>query len=143
MRISTKGIYALEIVVDLAMHCGGGQLEKLKNIADRRTLSAKYLERIVKGLKDAGVISSVRGAYGGYCLAKKAADTNVREVLAAVEGELVPVACLTKETDCGIDCDACLTRGVWRRIWEAILETAEQVTVQDIIDEIGKNNAGY
>ena len=64
MRISTKGIYALEIVADLAMHSTEDSWESLKNIANRRNLSEKYLERIMKGLKDNGVVVSVRGAYG-------------------------------------------------------------------------------
>ena len=63
MKISTKGRYALEIMTDLAMHSGPEQLESLKNIAGRRNLSEKYLERIIKALKDANLVQSVRGAY--------------------------------------------------------------------------------
>lgn len=135
MRISTKGIYALEIITDLAMHSGLDSLESLKNIAGRRKLSEKYLERIVKGMKEKKLVTSVRGARGGYCLAREASQITVKEVLMAAEGELAPVACLTEQTDCGIDCGTCPTRGTWGAIWEAILETAEAVTVQDIIDE--------
>lgn len=135
MRISTKGIYALEIITDLAMHSGPDSLASLKDIAGRRKLSEKYLERIVKGMKEKRLVTSVRGARGGYCLARKASQITVKEVLMAAEGELAPVACLTEQTDCGIDCDTCPTRGTWGAIWEAILETAEAVTVQDIMDE--------
>ena len=85
MRISTKGIYALEIVADLAMHSTEDSWESLKNIANRRNLSEKYLERIMKGLKDNGVVVSVRGAYGGYCLAKNAEEITAYDVLAALE----------------------------------------------------------
>lgn len=136
MRISTKGIYALEIITDLAMHSGEESLESLKNIAGRRGLSEKYLERIVKGMKENKLVTSVRGARGGYCLARDASQISVKEVLMAAEGELAPVACLTKETDCGIDCESCPTRGVWGEIWEGILMTADSVSVQDIIDEV-------
>lgn len=136
MRISTKGIYALEIITDLAMHSGEESLESLKNIAGRRGLSEKYLERIVKGMKESKLVTSVRGAKGGYCLARDASQITVKEVLMAAEGELAPVACLTKETDCGIDCESCPTRGVWGEIWEGILMTADSVSVQDIIDEV-------
>ena len=137
MRISTKGIYALEIITDLAMHSSPDSLECLKNIAGRRELSEKYLERIVKGMKEKQLITSVRGARGGYCLTKRAEDISVREVLSSVEGELAPVACLTKETDCHMSCESCATRGTWRDIWDEILETADSVSIQDILDEIG------
>lgn len=133
MKISTKGIYALEFIVDLAMHSDEEQLESLKNIADRRGFSEKYLERIIKALKQAELVRSVRGAYGGYVLQKPAKDITVQEVLNAVEGQLEPVACLTRETDCGIDCDACPTRGTWTMMWEEILGVVNQVTIADII----------
>lgn len=135
MRISTKGIYALEIITDMAMHSEGDSLESLNSIAGRRGLSEKYLERIVKGMKEKKLVVSVRGARGGYCLAREAAQITAKEVLVAVEGELAPVACLTKETDCGVECDLCPTRGIWSEIWEGILGAAEEVTIQDIIDE--------
>lgn len=136
MKISTKGIYALEIVTDLAMHSDREHLESLKNIAKRRALSEKYLERIIKALKDAGIVQSVRGAQGGYCLQKEADSLTVREVLCAVEGELTPVECLTKETDCGIVCGVCPTRGTWEMLWETIVEVVEEVTIGDIIQRI-------
>ncbi|MDD3402754.1 MAG: Rrf2 family transcriptional regulator [Hespellia sp.] len=136
MKISTKGKYALEIIVDLAMHSDEEHLESLKNIAARRALSEKYLERIIKALKDAKLVRSVRGAYGGYCLAKSADKMTVTEVLNAVEGELAPVACLTQETDCGIDCDTCPTRDTWGQMWKQILSVTDSVTIADIVKEI-------
>lgn len=102
MRISTKGTYALEIIVDLAMHSSEEHLEQLKNIAARRGLSEKYLERIVKAMKNENLILSTRGAMGGYRLARRPEDITVLDVLRSVEGELAPVECLTKETDCGL-----------------------------------------
>ncbi len=133
MKISTKGIYALEILTDLAMHSEADQPESLKNIAGRRLLSEKYLERIVKSLKDAGLISSVRGTYGGYCLSRAPGEIRVKDVLNAVEGELTPVECLTKETSCRIDCDSCPTRETWAQMWRYILRVTEEVTVEDIV----------
>lgn len=132
MKISTKGIYALEIAADLAMHTDLKRLESLKNIAERRKLSEKYLERIVKSLKTAGIVSSVRGAQGGYCLAKDPGQLTVREVLEAVEGELVPVECLTKESSCGIDCSLCPTQDTWGRLRDVIVSVADAVTVGEI-----------
>ena len=119
MRISTKGTYALEIIVDLAMHS-----------------SEKYLERIVKAMKNENLILSTRGAMGGYRLARRPEDITVLDVLRSVEGELAPVECLTKETNCGIACEDCLTRGVWADMWREILGVTENVSVADITKEV-------
>lgn len=137
MKMSTKGQYALEIVADLAAHSSREHLESLKNIANRRNLSEKYLERIIKALREKGVVKSVRGAYGGYCLEKAPEDLTVLEVLTAVEGELAPVHCLTRESDCGIDCQLCPTRDTWSDMWNTMKKAVEQVTVADIVREAG------
>lgn len=138
MKLSTKGKYALEIMTDLAACSDEQHLESLKNIAARRNLSEKYLERIVKALKEARLVYSVRGAYGGYCLAKSPAEITATEVLNAVEGELAPVVCLTKDTDCGIDCDTCPTRGTWGAIWKEILNVTDSITIADLMKEAEK-----
>ncbi|WP_050639985.1 MULTISPECIES: Rrf2 family transcriptional regulator [Clostridia] len=133
MKMSTKGQYALEIVADLALHSGRDHLESLKNIAERRKLSEKYLERIVKALKEKGIVKSVRGAYGGYCLEKEAEELTVLEVLTAVEGELAPVHCLTRESNCGIDCGLCPTRNTWEEMWKTMNDAVGRVTIADIV----------
>ena len=132
MKVSTKGRYALEIAADLAMHSDSEHRESLKNIARRRDLSEKYLERIVKMLCRAGIVSSARGARGGYCLAKDAREITLLEILEASEGELAPVPCLTRETDCGIECGQCPTRELWGEMWEIIKKAAGEVTVADL-----------
>ena len=132
MKVSTKGRYALEIAADLAMHSDSEHRESLKNIARRRGLSEKYLERIVKMLCRAGIVSSARGVRGGYCLAKDAREITLLEILEASEGELAPVPCLTQETDCDIECGQCPTREVWGEMWEIIKKTAGEVTVADL-----------
>ena len=133
MKISTKGIYALEIITDLAMHSEENKRESLKDIAKRRKLSEKYLERIIKSLKDADLVSSERGTRGGYCLSRVPEKIRVKDVLNAVEGELAPVDCLTRETNCGIDCGRCLTRETWAQMWKQIIKICEEVTVEDIV----------
>ena len=137
MKISTKGKYALEIAADLALHSDAGHRESLKNIACRRGLSEKYLERIVKMLCNAEIVSSARGARGGYCLSRSPEEITVLEVLEASEGELAPVECLTKESDCGIDCGKCPTRNLWNEMWEIIKDTAGKVTIKEIADKSG------
>lgn len=136
MKVSTKGRYALEIVTELALHSKGENLESLKNIAERRNLSEKYLERIVKSLKESGIVKSVRGAHGGYSLRNNPQNISVFDVLTAVEGKLAPVHCLTKKSDCGIDCDLCPTRNTWQRMWHIITDTVEDITIADIISRV-------
>ena len=138
MKISTKGIYALEIVVDLAMHSTKDSWESLKNIANRRNLSEKYLERIVKRLKDKGIVTSIRGAHGGYYLAKEANEITAYEVLAAVENDLVLIPCLLDEGKCDGNIDTCRVQEVWYRLWERIQKTTKEVTLQSIVDEVEK-----
>ena len=137
MKISTKGKYALEIAADLALHSDAGHRESLKNIACRRGLSEKYLERIVKMLCSAGIVSGARGVRGGYCLVRDAQEITLLEILEASEGELAPVPCLTRETDCGIECDQCPTREVWGDMWQIIKKTAGEVTVADVCAKSG------
>ena len=135
MKISTKGIYALEIMVDLALceEDNDGQcLEKIKNIAARRELSEKYLERIISLLKKAGLVASVRGAYGGYFLARSADQISVLDVLCAVEGDLAPVQCLINPEECGLVGGVCPTKGTWSDVWELIKDTVRETTIADI-----------
>lgn len=138
MKISTKGIYALEIVTDLALHTGDGKRESLVNIAQRRKLSEKYLERIVKSLKEAGIVESTRGAYGGYGLKCAPGEISVKDVLCAVEGSLAPVECLDFSSECKADCHVCPTRGTWQKIWDCILDVSENVYISDILEEMKK-----
>ena len=125
MKISTKGRYALEIAADLAMHSDHEHRESLRNIARRRDLSEKYLERIVKMLCSAGIVSSARGVRGGYCLAKDAREITLLEILEASEGELAPVPCPTRE--------------VWGDMWQIIKKTAGEITVADVCVKSGFN----
>lgn len=141
MKISTKGIYALEVIVDLAIHSNQTycKYENIKNIAMRRNLSEKYLERIISLLKKEGIVTSVRGAYGGYYLTKEPKDILISDILAAVEGDLAPVECLRNETNCKIDCNKCTTRHLWNEMWMLIKEVVDNTTVQDLLNDINTN----
>ena len=132
MKISTKGIYALEVVVDLSIHAGRDHLVSVLNVAERRNLSEKYLERIVSMLKKGGIVESMRGAYGGYCLARDPEDITVLDVLTSVEGNLAPVECLTKNIDCGIECEQCATREIWQHIWDLLRDSVKDTTIAQI-----------
>lgn len=136
MRISTKGIYALEAIVDLAIFSDEEQLISLKSIAQRRMLSEKYLERIMKALKVSGLVQSIRGARGGYCLAQSTENITVWSVLRAVEGEMAPVECLTTDIAYNGVCEGCPTRAVWAQIWDEIRCVCQDVSISDIIQNI-------
>lgn len=136
MRISTKGIYALEIVTDLGLHSGKTNPESVHNIAERRKLSEKYLERIISLLRKAGIVASIRGAHGGYYLEKDADKIRVYDVLIAAEGSLSPVNCLEQKEACSHDCEQCSTRGFWGEIAKCINQVVCDVSIADIIHKL-------
>ena len=143
MKISTKGIYAIEAMTDLAIFSKNG-VESIKNIASRRQLSEKYLEQIMAGLKKSKLIISTRGAGGGYKLAKSPESITVYEILKAVESNMIFLECLEGKVDCGMDCERCKTRPIWKTMWEKILTVFEGVTLADIVqksEEIQKKRA--
>ena len=111
--ISTRGRYALRVMIDLAQHEGEGAIP-LKSIAERQDISKKYLEIIVKELVKGGLLNSTSGKGGGYSLCRKPEDYSVGEILELLEGTLSPVACLAKDD---YDCpraDSCLTLPMWK-----------------------------
>lgn len=132
MKVSTKGIYAVEAMVDLAIH-SSCKPENIKNIASRRNLSVKYLEQIIAALRRANLIVSTRGAQGGYQLSREPGQITVLDILMAVEKKLIPVDCLEKQTDCGINCEKCVTRNVWKEMWENFESVTKFVTIEDLI----------
>lgn len=139
MKVSTKGIYAIEAMVDLAIY-SKDNVESIKNIAERRSLSEKYLEQIIGALRKAGLIMSTRGAGGGYQLAMSEENITVQQILEAVENNLRPIECLYKESDCGIECDKCATRVFWNNLWGKIETVTSNVTLAKIVEESKKVN---
>lgn len=138
MKISTRGVYGIEAMIDLGYH-SKDKVESIKNIAKRRNLSEKYLEQIVGKLRKAGLIISTRGAGGGYQLVKAPKDILVKDILMAVEGDLAPVECLTQESDCGMNCAACAARTMWSGMWNAITQVVDNVTLEQLITEMENN----
>jgi Rrf2 family protein len=131
MKISTKGRYAVRILLDLAKH-DDGQPCPVKEIADRQGISEKYLEQIISTLHKAGFVKSIRGAQGGYCLTKEPSQYTVGTILRVMEGSLAPVACL--EDDYGVceRCDTCETLEVWKQVYDAINQVVDNVTLADL-----------
>lgn len=133
MMISSKGRYALHVMVDLAQHDGEG-LISLKSVAERQNLSLKYLENIVAVLTHAGLLVGQRGKVGGYRLTRTPAEYTVAEIVSLTEGGLAPVACL----HCGAKgCEKaaeCLTLPVWQELDKLVTEYLSHVTVADLMN---------
>ncbi|ROR28589.1 BadM/Rrf2 family transcriptional regulator [Mobilisporobacter senegalensis] len=137
MKISTKGIYAIEAMLDLAMYSKNG-VESLKNIAERRAMSDKYLEQIIGALRKSDLVSSVRGAGGGYQLARAPEEITVLEILQSVENNLLPMECLVDEAECENNINKCAMRSFWKRIWDEIHQITDKITLKDLMDESEK-----
>ena len=133
MKISTKGRYALRMMVDLAQNREIGYIP-LKEISERQGISKKYLELIVSSFHNSGLLTAGRGFQGGYQLAKAPAQISVGEILRLTEGSLAPVACLDWDP---VGCERraeCPTRFVWQELDRRIGEYLDSVSLQDILD---------
>ena len=134
MMISTRGRYALRMMLDLARRGEEGYVS-LKDIADRQNISPKYLEQIVPALNGAGLLRGVRGKRGGYRLSRAPADITAWEILLTAEGSLAPVTCLQPDqSDCPRrgDCDSL---PVWKGLDRVVREYLSAVTLQDLIEQ--------
>ena len=134
MKISTKGRYALRMLVDLAEHQGDGYVS-LKDIAARQEISKKYLEQIVSMLNRPDILTTSRGYQGGYRLARPAKDYTVGDILRLTEGGLTPVSCLENENTPCEKADTCVTFPIWQGLSRVINQYLDSITLQDILDE--------
>ena len=131
MKISTKGRYGLRAVLDIAMH---DEAASVSSIAARQFISENYLERLIAMLKKAGIVNSLRGAQGGYVLARPADEISVGEVLRALEGDLNPVDCAERDGS-GELCegaDTCVTKFVWKRISDSINQAVDNLMISEL-----------
>ncbi len=142
MKISTKGRYALRLMMDLAENNSGSPIS-LKDVAKRQDISDKYLEQIISILNKAGYVRSVRGAQGGYMLKMEPQNYTVGMILRQTEGSLAPVACIE---DDAIVCDRqqqCVTSIVYKKINDAISGVVDNITLQDLVDWQNEKNGNY
>ena len=135
LKISTKGRYGLRALIDLAQY---SEIEpvSISSIATRQGISERYLEQLMTLLKKAGLIKSIRGAAGGYVLAKDLEEISVGDVLRALEGSLEPVECAAFGG--GDSCEAaggCVTKYVWQRINESINKTVDEISLKQLVEE--------
>ncbi|MNS93383.1 HTH-type transcriptional regulator CymR [compost metagenome] len=133
MRISTKGRYALKIMIDLALNNNGDYIP-LKDIAIRQEVSIKYLEQIISKLNKAGYLQSTRGNTGGYKLARKPEEYKIGDILRLAEGDLAPIMCLaSKDNKCEKQ-DQCITLSFWKGLDEAIENYVDSKTLANIVN---------
>lgn len=131
MKISTKGRYALRVMIDIAINSNGKYIS-LKDIAERQEISNKYLERIISLLNKAGYLETARGYTGGYKLAKQPKEYLVGDILRATEGDLTPIYCLTEEGECNRQ-NNCKTYSFWKGLDDVINEYIDSKTLEDLL----------
>lgn len=146
MKISTKGRYSVTALYELALHYGEGPVP-LKSVAQGQGLSENYLEQLMVPLRRAGIVKSIRGAQGGYMLAKSPAEITIGSIITTVEGPIAVVDCLLAEAGAAEQmCDracACVTRGIWEKVCDSISEVLESITLQTLLNnDDGKENIG-
>ena len=142
MKISTKGRYALRLMIDLALN-DTGEPVRIKDISARQGISIKYLEQIVSILNRAGYVKAIRGPHGGYRLVKKPVEYTAGMILRLTEGSLAPVSCLDyEENDCPRQ-DACATLELWKRLDIAIKGVVDSVTLEDLVNWQSEKKSDY
>ena len=132
MKISTKGRYALRLMLDLAMQ-GDDTPVRIKDIAQRQAVSDKYLEQIISVLNKAGFVKSIRGPQGGYRLAKVPSYYTVGMILRITEGSLAPVACLEDDENICNRQECCATLELWKQLDDAIKSVVDTVTLEQLV----------
>jgi Rrf2 family protein len=124
---------------DLAQNYGSGPIS-LKTVAERQNLSDHYLEQLFAMLKKAGLVKSMRGAQGGYVLAREPSEINVGDIIRALEGPIAPVYCVSEENPGVCDeADYCITRTVWERVRDGLAELLDSISLADMCREAAES----
>jgi len=130
VKISTKGRYALRLMLDLAVNFTGDYIT-IKTIAKRQEISEKYLEQLITQLNKAGFVKSARGAQGGYMLAKTPEEYTIGEILRIMEGNLAPAPCIG-DVPC-LRASECVTLEIWQQLQDAINNVIDNITLADLV----------
>ncbi len=135
MKLSTKGRYGLRALIDLA-EFGENEAVSIMSISERQNISESYLEQLIRPLKKAGIVKSIRGAGGGYQLNKDAREISVGEILVALEGDIEPVSCgaFVEEGACEAS-DMCVTKHVWKKLNDAIEDTLNSMMLSELVED--------
>ncbi len=135
MKLSTKGRYGLRAMIDMARYSEKEPVS-INSVAARQGISEGYLEQIVSLLKKKGLVKSIRGAGGGYVLAKKVDEISVGDILRALEGSLEPVRCAAYYSEDGCTAsDGCVTKYVWQKINDSINRTVDEISLEELVKE--------
>ncbi len=135
MKLSTKGRYGLRAMIDLA-DFSEEMPQSIANIAARQSISDSYLEQLMAKLKKAGLITSIRGAQGGYVLAKDSSEISVGDILRALEGDLSPVNCTGLKGEAGCSSSkSCVTKNVWKRIDDSIQSAVDSIYLRELVED--------
>lgn len=135
MKLSTKGRYGLRAIIDLARYSENEPVS-ISSISARQDISERYLEQLVGLLRKAGLVKSIRGASGGYVLAREISEISVGDVLRALEGDLEPVKCMAFEDGGGCSASGeCVTKYVWQKINESISQTVDNMKLSELVNE--------
>ena len=132
MRISTRGRYAIRLMLDLAQNYEGEPI-RLKDVARRQQVSEKYLEQIIAVLNKAGYVRSIRGPLGGYRLAMEPEKYTAGMILRLTEGSLSPVDCLSQDLTVCDRQETCATRILWQKLDDAINNVVDHITLADLM----------
>lgn len=140
MRLSTKGRYGLRAMLDLAQHVGEGPIS-LKSIAERQDISEHYLEQLFAVLRKVDLVKSIRGAQGGYVLAKLPTEITVGDIIRALEGPIAPVECVSEDNPdvCRRE-DYCVTRIIWEKLRDSMIAVLDSYTLEDLCHEAERLN---
>jgi Rrf2 family protein len=150
MMFSTKAEYGIRVMAHLAREADGARDESspisLGSIADAEGLPLAYLEHLVQRLRKAELVESRRGAHGGYTLARPAADITMAEVVAALEGDIAPIECITADADGALICaregaEPCPTKLLWTRVQGSIVRTLNEMTLDDLVQPLGNERS--
>ncbi len=131
MKLSTRGRYGVRLMIDLALHYGNGPIY-LKDIAGRQGISEKYLWQLINPLKAAGLVSSTRGAHGGYALAKEPKGISLKEILQVLEGSLCLVDCVDNPASCE-RAASCISRDIWGEASRGMQRTLADTTLAAMV----------
>lgn len=133
MKISTKGRYALRIMIDLGMNRNQGPI-RVKDIASRQDISEKYLEQIIALFNKAEYVKSVRGAQGGYLLTKEPCEYTIGMILRLAEGSIAPAACVEVTESMCERKGKCVSAKLWQKVNDAVNQVVDNTTLQDLLD---------
>ncbi|MBN1795455.1 MAG: Rrf2 family transcriptional regulator [Sedimentisphaerales bacterium] len=138
MKLATRTRYGLRAAIELAKNYGNGPLQ-IKLIGKNQGISVKYLEQIIAMLKNGGIVRSLRGARGGYVLAREPEKIGLDEIVLALEGSISTVECVENESLCARAAD-CVARQVWTKVQDAMIDVLKSMTLKDMVDKAQNHN---